>query len=63
MENGETKRGGPKSRKRYINSGSSIQMVVRLTATGTQTLILRQSGNGGIAFLQRLEGLDLDSCV
>lgn len=47
----------------YESGVSSTQKAAKLTATGTLALILRPFGNGGMAFLQRQEGLDLDNRI
>lgn len=42
---------------------SSTQRAAKLTATGIRALILRRFVNGGMAFLQKQEGLDLDNRI
>lgn len=50
-------------RTRCKSGVSSTQRVGKLTATGTRALILRRFVNGGMAFLQRQERLDLDNRI
>lgn len=50
-------------RSRCMSGVSSTRRAGKPTVTGTRALILRRFVNGGMAFLQRQEGLDLDNRI